>query len=182
MKSIRTCIVISLIAVAGLLLLKMSVAREGYNTWEAVRNRLIRDGQISVELDGESTVTGVWCNKDFATGWEKNRATVKAGYEWDILISVQYRKRLGEHHQVMILTDKPNNWGRIRFIQSRDGQFRMFMNGIEQNGGFTVVLEGPCNQARNSSAARRPLSWTPVPAFLMAFRDSRLSPSRDTRR
>lgn len=139
MKIILAIVAALVVALAALLFLKVSLAREGYNSWEAVRNNLWRDGQVAVELSEGSVITNASCSRGLAVTWKKNRAVVKAGYEWGISISVEYETRNGEHRQATIKTDKPSNWTRIRFVQDQNEHFRMIENGIEQHVGFEVT-------------------------------------------
>jgi hypothetical protein len=142
MKLIGTGVIILLLgAVLFIFCIKISLTKEGYGTWEAVRNNLFRDGQIAIIISPDSTIsnTSSNCSKDVT--WQKNVAVVRVGYVWEAKISLEYRTSDGQTRHLVIKTDKPNNWHRVLFVQDQSGKFRKLTNGIEQEDTTTVITQ-----------------------------------------
>ena len=91
------CSVMSLIRWALLSMLVLSIVfvlvmrywfvpREGYPTWEAVRNYLIRDGQIQIVLpDGLKPLAATCDDRESVVSIEGQTVMVRIGYSWCLI-------------------------------------------------------------------------------------------------
>lgn len=106
---------------------------EGYPTWEAVRNILIRDGEIVITFpEGVIPLAARCDDPDSTTEVNGRSVTTKIGYSWCV-IQVD-TTRDGIPITYTFNPQKHNNWNRIRFepeYPSRpDSNFKQFENGI----------------------------------------------------
>jgi hypothetical protein len=81
-------------------------------------------------------------------------AVIRLGYGWEVGVSVEYRTGEGQFHHLIIVTDKPNNWRRILFVQDQSGRFRKIENGMEEEEGFTVTDTAPNEHMQSDTQPR----------------------------
>ena len=120
-----------------IILLRIQLAREGEYGWEALRNYIIRDGQISVILTPGSVINTAKCNKSTDVTWASNCAIVKADYTWATDITVDYTTPQKENKQITISTEKIN-WTRLSFVEVSPGRFTMFENGVPKKLRYSI--------------------------------------------
>lgn len=136
----RTIKVIVIIAVtfttAFLLFMRYRVvALEGYPSWEAVRNMLIRDGEIVITFpDGVKPVIANCDDSSAVISINENTVTTKVGYTWCVI--TVHTEAKGSKITYQFDTQKLNNWNRIRFVPEDpskiDSDFKKYENGIKQ--------------------------------------------------
>jgi hypothetical protein len=127
------------LALPILVLLAMRYAwmpQEGYPSWEAVRNYLIRDGEIRIVFpDGVTPISADCDHPEAKTSIEGQQVITKIGYSW-ASITVWAELSPGEKRQFLFETQKLNNWNRILFlpVDSENPNFNWakIENGIEK--------------------------------------------------
>jgi hypothetical protein len=125
-----------LLPAAFLLFMRFSVvAGEGYPTWEAVRNMLIRDGEIVITLPRGASVVSAHCDEeDSDVSIDGRTVTTKIGYSW-CLITINADID-GKPHTLQFNPQKLNNWNRMRFLpvdpDDPFSDFTKFENGVEK--------------------------------------------------
>jgi len=112
------------------------VASEGYPTWDAVRNYLVRDGEIVVHLPEGLKVVSARC--DDAGGHvqvDGQTVTTKIGYTWST-ISIQTEVD-GRPEIIAFSPQKLNNWNRMLFVpinpSDPHSDFLKFENGVKKS-------------------------------------------------
>jgi len=90
------------------------VASEGYPTWDAVRNMLVRDGEIVIMLPDGVKVVEVCCDDPKGdVSIDGQVVTTKIGYSCcTITLEVDIN---GQAHTLQFNPQKLNNWNRIRY-------------------------------------------------------------------
>ena len=147
----RSIIIVLLLAVAlpatFLLFMRYGVvASEGYPTWSAVRNILMRDGEIVIELPNNVKILDAQCDHAGAKiSVDGQVVTTKIGYSWCIIVlDVEIQ---GKEHTLRFNPQKMNNWNRIRFepVNPSDpfSEFIKFENGIEKPNSDTSRATTP---------------------------------------
>jgi len=112
------------------------VSNEGYPTWQAVRNILIRDGEIVIILPRSMNIVSARCNRDEGqVSIDERTVTAKIEYSWCVItIDAEID---GEKHTLQFNPQKLNNWNRIRFIpvdpDDPRSDFIKFENGVEKS-------------------------------------------------
>ena len=103
-----------LILVFLLILRYYFVVSEGYPTWEAVRNYLIRDGEIVVLFPEGVKPLSAYCDDTYAVvSINGQSVTTKVGYSWcDMTVLAETN---GTKVKYIFSPKKLNNWNRIRF-------------------------------------------------------------------
>jgi len=112
------------------------VASEGYPTVEAIRNNLVRDGQIVIELPEGVKVIEAKCDDPSAkVSVEGNEITTRIGHSW-CTISIHYRSVRGDE-LISFHPQKLNNWNRILFrpkdARDPDSDYLKYENGVEES-------------------------------------------------
>lgn len=109
------------------------VVSEGYPTWEAVRNMLVRDGQIVITFPEGVRLLSAKCDDPEASVSIQGQAVItKIGYSW-CLIDVEVE--IGsERINYRFNPQKLNNWNRMRFepedCSDPHSTFKKFENGV----------------------------------------------------
>jgi hypothetical protein len=123
-----------ILPIAALLGMRYWIApNEGYPTWEAVRNMIVRDGEVVIEVPDEVTILRVECIRPEADVSINGRiATAKLGYSWSkITLDVKIR---GRNHSWIFHPKKENNWDRISYqpVDPNDpfSNFTKIVNGV----------------------------------------------------
>ena len=91
------------------------VVGEGYPTWSAARNFLIRSGEIRIEIPTENRILSAHCD-DPESILEVNGQSVvtKIGYAW---CTIEIRTQAhGSAHTYFFNPKKENSWNRIHFF------------------------------------------------------------------
>ena len=134
--AIIALVILVVLPSAFLLFMRYSVvASEGYPTWEAVRNMLMRDGEIVIILpDGVKVVDARCDDPQGDVSVDGQAVTTKIGYSWcTIALDVEIN---GQAHTLQLNPQKLNNWNRMRFepIDSSDpfSDFTKIENGVEK--------------------------------------------------
>ena len=139
----RTLITIVILALIPTILfpflVKNRLAQEGYNSWEAVRNYLLRSGEVQIRLPEEFIITHATSNKDSDPIINDNIAIFEIGYAGNILFDIRYQDANGDYQDLSILTDKLNSWNRIHFSLAQAGEIIMVENGIPQRDAFRIT-------------------------------------------
>ena len=136
-------IILLLAAICSILLLsflRIWLAQENQNSWEAVRNYIFRDGQIAVTLTPGTIISDVKCAKSSDVTWKGNRAIVKAGYIWAPNIVIVCIRPQGETRRITVDTEKLN-WDRVSIIEEAPGRFANYANGIRRDNSLLTVEE-----------------------------------------
>jgi hypothetical protein len=141
-RVILTVLVVAVaLPAAFLLFMRFSVVRsEGYPTWEAVRNILIRDGEIVVTLpEGAKIISAQIDEPEGDVSIDGQIVSTKIGYSW-CTISVEVEIE-GQHQTIRFSPQKLNNWNRMRFepVNPADpfSDFTKVENGVEKPNGDT---------------------------------------------
>lgn len=107
---------------------------EGYPTWEAVRNMLIRDGEIVVTIPEGVRVVAARCDDpNGQVSIDGQVVTTKIGYtRCTVSVDVEFD---GESRTFEFDSAKVNSWNRMRFepVDPSDplSEFTLYENGIE---------------------------------------------------
>ncbi len=106
---------------------------EGYPTWEAVRNILVRDGEIVITFPERVTPLAARCDdRDSSVSINGRSVITKIGYSWCV-IEVD-AARGGETITYTFNPQKLNNWNRMRFEpvypSNPNSSFKKFENGV----------------------------------------------------
>ena len=109
------------------------VASEGYPTWEATRNFLLRSGEIKVDLPNTVEIMKAHCDDPRGeVHINGNTVITKIGHS-GCVIEIQTRSE-GGTHTYFINSQRLNNWNRIHFFpaDAEDPQTRFIKveNGI----------------------------------------------------
>lgn len=125
------------------------VASEGYPTWEAVRNYLVRDGEIVVRLPEGLNVVAARCDDPRGNvRVDGQTITTKIGHTW-CRIAIQTEGD-GRRETIVFSPQKLNNWNRMLFvpINSSDphSDFLKFENGV-MKAHSDVTREASSEQA-----------------------------------
>ena len=159
MKRVAIIAIMILIVLSSAFLLFMRyavVASEGYPTWEAVCNMLMRDGEIVIILpDGVKVVDARCDDPQGDVSVDGQAVTTKIGYSWcTIALDVEIN---GQAHTLQFNPQKLNNWNRMRFepIDSSDpfSDFTKVENGVEK----------PNNDLSRKQTANKTSLSTPAP-------------------
>jgi hypothetical protein len=131
------CALLMAIFIALLIFLRFFVVpREGYPTWEAARNILVRDGEIVIVLPDEMAVLDARCDHpECEISIDGQIVTTKVGYSSSaIVLDVEIR---GQRQVLRFAPKKLNNWNRIRFepvdLGDPFSEFRKIENGLEES-------------------------------------------------
>ncbi|MCW0221381.1 MAG: hypothetical protein OJI67_23855 [Prosthecobacter sp.] len=90
------------------------MVHEGYPTWEAVRNRLVPDGEIAVTMPQGVKILSVKCDDPRSQISIRGQEVVtKVGYSWYTL-SIEAEIK-GSPYLFTFNPQKLNHWNRIRF-------------------------------------------------------------------
>ncbi len=110
------------------------VAREGYPTLEAMRNRLLSDGKIVISLpSGFPRITSAVCDDSAKVHVLNDSVIVHVGHTW---CSTVIRGQDGDGATITLTVNsqKLNNWNTIRYVPnptpSNDWQWSKFENGV----------------------------------------------------
>ena len=148
-RQVKRALMAVTMVVLGLLLFARFVVlpSEGFPTWEAVWNILIRDGQIQIYFpDGVQPMKAQCDESDSIVSIEENLVTTKIGYSW-CMITVEAETVSGTQRRYFFNPQKLNNWNRIRFVpidsKNVDSEFRMIENGLEQKQASRCVCWEP---------------------------------------
>ncbi len=111
------------------------MASEGYPTWEAVRNYLVRDGEIVIAFpEGVNVVSARCDDTDVDIQIDDQTVTTKIGYSW-CTITIQ-TERGGRSESFSFNPQKLNSWNRMHFVPANpcDAQsvFLKLENGVEK--------------------------------------------------
>ena len=120
--------ILCVLLLGALFYIKREREAEGYRSWEAVRNYIIRDGQISVVLRDGAEIVDV--SGEGEISWDGNKATMKYGYGLPSM-SVTCQGADGQQWHIRFDTKKLNSWDRVEYRQQPSGVFRRFHNGTE---------------------------------------------------
>ncbi|MDB4537616.1 hypothetical protein N9230_03270 [Akkermansiaceae bacterium] len=144
MKRVILIVFVLVVALPTALLLFMRysvVSSEGYPSWEAVRNMLVRDGQIVITLPNDVKVLTAQCDDpDSEVSVNGQMVTTMIGYSWcTIAVDVEIE---GQRQTLRFNPKKLNNWNRMRFepVDPSDpfSDFIKIENGVEMpNNDFT---------------------------------------------
>ena len=135
-------------------------ASEGYPTWEAVRNYLVRDGEIVIRLPEGLKIVSARCDDtNGRVRIDGQTVTTKIGYTW-CTISIQAESD-GRTETIHFKPQKLNNWNRMIFVPVNPGdpksEFSKFENGIEKVHS-DVTRETNSEQGGGGQPATRPES------------------------
>lgn len=133
------------------------VASEGYPTWEAVRNYIVRDGEIVIRLPEDLKIVSARCDDiKGSVRIDGQRVTTKIGYTW-CTISLQTESD-GRAETIRFNPQKLNSWNRVIFIpvnpRDHQSEFLKFENGIETL--HSDVTREPNSQQDRGGPATRP--------------------------
>ena len=107
---------------------------EGYPTWAAVRNYLVRDGEIVIIVPEGRQVVDAQCDSSRDVRTEGRTVTTKVGYTW-CTISIDLEGE-GKPETIHFSPQKLNNWSRMLFLPAMpndpDSDFLKYENGIEK--------------------------------------------------
>lgn len=111
------------------------VASEGYPTWEAVRNYLVRNGEVVIRLPRGVTALSASCDDSSSEVRILGQTViVKIGYSW-CCISIQAEVN-GHPETIAFYPQKLNNWNRILYVPANPedprSDFWKFENGVEK--------------------------------------------------
>lgn len=128
--------IVVVLPLAFLLLMRYRVVpSEGYPTWEAVRNMLIRDGEIVIILPYGVSVLDARCDDPQGdVSIDGKVVTTKVGYSWcTIALDVEIN---GQAHTLQFNPQRLNNWNRMRFepidLSDPFSDFTKIENGVEK--------------------------------------------------
>ena len=134
---IRAGLLLMLMPLVFLLFMRfLVVPRERYPTWEAVRNILVKDGEIVIVLPDEVKVLSARYDHPQSEVFINDQiVTTKIGYSIStVVLEVEIR---GRRQILHINPQKPNNWNRIRFEPIDPGDpltnYRKIENGIKKS-------------------------------------------------
>lgn len=133
--------------VAFMLLMRFFILPgEGYPTWEGVRNTLIQDGEITINLPQGVNIISADCDFPATTPSINGQTiTTKIGYSW-CTITIEAETN-GAPHTLQFNPQKLNDWNRIRFapINPNDpfSDFRKIENGVEKTNVDFIRNPGP---------------------------------------
>jgi hypothetical protein len=125
---------------AFLLFMRYSVvASEGYPTWEAVRNMLLRDGEIAITLPKGITVVSACCDEIKSTvSIDGRTVTTKVGYS-NCMVTIEAVVESAPR-TLQFESQKLNSWNRICFIPVDSNNplsdFIEFENGVEKTNRY----------------------------------------------
>ena len=120
--------------------------KEGYPSWEAVRNYLIRDGEIRIVFPEEVTPKATK-SSERVTSIVANEVVTKIGYGWPTIVIVA-ELPTGKERRYVFHSQKLNNWNRIKFVPvdptDPDSRWLKIENGIEKPfDGPIVSVKAP---------------------------------------
>jgi hypothetical protein len=125
----------SVLVIIGFLLLFGFVASEGYPTLQAVRNWMIQEGEIVIEMPDDLRVVSAECeNPRGRVSIDGQTVTTEIGYSWTT-ISICFDSG-SESGTIKFNPQKLNDWNRILFLPKDatdpSTQFLKFENGVEK--------------------------------------------------
>lgn len=133
--TLTNILLVTLIAAACFLLCMRYavVPREGYPTWEAVRNFLLRDGQITVTFpDGVIPRAAQCSDPNSSVSIRGQTVIVRIGYSVPIIeVDTEYQGRPGAYSFTPM---KVGQWHRMRYEPENPAdpasEFWLFVNGV----------------------------------------------------
>lgn len=138
MKRFVIAIPLLLIILLSAFLLMMRyrvVVAEGYPTWQAVRNMIFRDGEISIRLPDGMRIVSAKCDyTDSVVSTEGQVVNTKIGYSWS---KITIEAEAGDIKQIFVFhPQKLNNWNRISYYptdpSNPESEFIKIENGVRQ--------------------------------------------------
>ena len=171
---IALVLVVALPSAFLLLMRYRVVSSEGYPTWEAVRNMLMRDGEIVITLPDEVKVLAARCDDpESDVSIDGQIVTTKIDYSWcTIAVDVEIN---GQAHTLQFNPQKLNNWNRMRFepIDPSDpfSDFIKIENGVKK----------PNNDLIRKQAANKASILTPDPLRVQPAMTTQLSTQKSER-
>jgi len=110
-------------------LVRKSVASEGYDTYEAAWNYLVRSGEIRFRLLSGSEIKSLSSDGTDGRVVSSTEAYFKAGHgNFNTLL--KYDDRSGTLITKELITSKFNNWNRVLYVENQDGSFSRYDNGV----------------------------------------------------
>lgn len=94
------------------------VANEGYPTWEATRNFLLRSGEIKVDLPNTIEIVKAHCDDPRGKVYIDGNTVITKIPNSRCVIEIQARSK-DDRHTYFINTQKLENWNRIHFFPAQ---------------------------------------------------------------
>ncbi|TLD70202.1 hypothetical protein FEM03_13510 [Phragmitibacter flavus] len=108
---------------------------EGYPTWEAARNYLVRDGEIVTRLPDGQKVLSARCDDSDDIRIDGTKVITKIGYSWS---TISIRTEVdGKTETIYFNPQKLNSWNRMLFVpvnpSDPQSAYTKFENGVEKS-------------------------------------------------